>query len=308
MEKNESAYDNNVYQKTNLPIYVNYGANRLVTDIPLRIRKTHVFDPLYAYENAVQTKVDFRTFFEWFRNREDYENEIRSREDINFIDNQLRAVRSATEKMLDGFTNLSVKRNPLRMKIIKEGMSLDVNQLSDGEKCLLAMIGDLARRSSMANPLSDNPLICEGIVIIDEIEQHLHPIWQRKIVPILSEIFPNIQFMISTHSPQVLGEMPDDTRLFKLSNENSIVAKEEIKTLRGWDTNSILENNMNAPSINIDFRNNIDHAYTCVEKGDYDTAEEIVNELEMKTNTKNSDAVRLRFLLNRGRRRNDSHN
>ena len=308
MDKNESVYDDSIEQTPNLPIYVNYGAIRLVTDIPLKIRKTHVFDPLYAYENAVQTKVDFRTFFEWFRNREDYENEIRSREDINFSDNQLKAVRAAIEKMLVGFTDLSIKRNPLRMKINKEGTSFDVNQLSDGEKSLLAMIGDLARRTSMANPLFDNPLKCKGVVIIDEIEQHLHPSWQRKIVPTLTEIFPGIQFLISTHSPQILGELPDDMKVFKLSNTNSIFSKEEINTLRGWDTNSILENNMNTSSINMEFRNNIDRAYTHVEKGEYDVAEKIAEALEIRTNTKNSDAIRLKFLINRGRRKNDSNN
>ena len=234
MEAFESVYDDTSEQQSNIPIYVNYGVNRLVLDVPLRIRKTHVFDPLYTYENAIQSTVNFRTFFEWYRNREDYENEMRSRANPQFCDIQLEAVRSATEKMMEGFSKLRVTRNPLRMKICKDGVSLDVKQLSDGERCLLALIGDLARRAAMANPIADNPLESEGIVIIDEIELHLHPTLQRRVVATLRAVFPNIQFLISTHSPQVLGDIPDDMKVFKLSSVNSIFAISEMQTLRGY--------------------------------------------------------------------------
>ena len=67
------------------------------------------------------------------------------------------------------------------MKIDKDNLSLQVDQLSDGEKCTLALFGDLARRLALANPVSDNPLLGTGVVLIDEIELHMHPSWQRKI-------------------------------------------------------------------------------------------------------------------------------
>jgi predicted ATP-binding protein involved in virulence len=287
-----------------IPIYVNYGVNRLVIDIPLRIRKTHVFDPLYTYENAIQPKVDFRTFFEWFRNREDYENQVRSRDDHNFVDTQLHAVRMATEKLLYGFTDLKVERDPvMRMRVSKEGIRLDINQLSDGEKCLLAMIGDLARRAAMSNPASQNPLECYGVVIIDEVELHLHPMWQQKAVSMLRHVFPNIQFLLSTHSPQVLGNVPDDMKVFELSNLESQFSILELNTLRGWDVNSILENNMKTPSQNLEVKEEIDKAYELVSVGEYSLVEEIVNDLEKITNNKNADVVKLKFLINRGKRK-----
>ena len=275
----------------------------LFRSVPLRIRKTHVFDPLYTYENAIQSTVNFRTFFEWYRNREDYENEMRSRANPQFCDIQLEAVRSATEKMMEGFSKLRVTRNPLRMKICKDGVSLDVKQLSDGERCLLALIGDLARRAAMANPMADNPLESEGIVIIDEIELHLHPILQRRVVATLRAVLPNIQFLISTHSPQVLGDIPDDMKVFKLSCVNSNFAISEMQTLRGWDVNSILENYMQTPSQNLEKRGQISKAYELVKVGEYDSAEDIADQLEKMTNNRNADVVRLRFLINRGRRR-----
>jgi predicted ATP-binding protein involved in virulence len=77
--------------------------------------------------------------------------------------------------------------------------------LSDGEKCLLAMVGDLARRLAIANPDYPDALQGEAIVLIDEIELHLHPSWQRNIIPALKRTFPKCQFIITTHSPQVLS-------------------------------------------------------------------------------------------------------
>ena len=303
MQRFESVYFESPEQKSNIPIYVNYGVNRLVKNIPLRIRKTHIFDPLYAYENAIQSMVEFRTFFEWFRNREDYENEVRSHEDPQYRDIQLQAVRQATEIMLPGFKDLCVKRNPLKLKMNKNGVYFDVGQLSDGEKCLLALVGDLARRASMANPATANPLECEGIVLIDEIELHLHPTWQSTFVESLQKMFPNIQFLLTTHSPQVMVNLPDDIKIFRLDPVDSSFAFTEMQNLRGWDVNSILENNMQTLSQNPEMRERISDAYKTIQHGEYDVAGVFVDELEKMTSNKNADVVRLRFLINRGSRK-----
>jgi predicted ATP-binding protein involved in virulence len=93
------------------------------------------------------------------------------------------------------------------MTITKQGQELIINQLSDGEKCLLAMVGDLARRLAIANPSLPDPLQGSGVVLIDEIELHLHPKWQREIIPALTRTFPNCQFIVTTHSPQVISQV-----------------------------------------------------------------------------------------------------
>lgn len=106
------------------------------------------------------------------------------------------------------------------MEIEKDGQLLTVNQLSDGEKCLIAMVSDLARRMAIANPTGD-PLQGEGIILIDEIDLHLHPKWQRMIVPKLLEVFPNCQFIISTHSPHVLTHIqPENIFLLRWVDGN----------------------------------------------------------------------------------------
>ena len=93
------------------------------------------------------------------------------------------------------------------MMLEKNGKPLNAEQLSDGEKIYLALIGDLSHRLSLANPVGD-PLLGKGIVLIDEIDLHLHPQWQSEITTALTGTFPNIQFIISTHSPHVINSVP----------------------------------------------------------------------------------------------------
>lgn len=185
----ENALDND--ENASLPVVVFYSTNRVVLDIPLRIKTRHQFSQITAYDNALSgIRNDFKFFFEWFRGREDYENE-QLRDDKNFQDVQLCAVRKAI-LALTGFSEMRVRRSPLRMEIKKQGKVFDVRQLSDGEKNLMALIGDLARRLSIANPSLENPLLGSGVVLIDELELHLHPDWQRLVIPKLLEIFPRM--------------------------------------------------------------------------------------------------------------------
>ena len=69
---------------------------------------------------------------------------------------------------------------------------------------MLALAADLARRMVQGNPHLDDPLSSEAVVLIDEVELHLHPAWQQRILGDLRRTFPNAQFIVSTHSPQVL--------------------------------------------------------------------------------------------------------
>jgi predicted ATP-binding protein involved in virulence len=219
-------------QRTNIPLFVHYPVTRAVLEIPLRIRGKHTFELLAAYDNALTTGANFRTFFEWFREREDLENEVRVRksrptlfeeeEDANeYPDPHLQAVRNALGILLPEFRNLTVRRNPLRMEIEKKGEVLTVNQLSDGEKCVIAMVSDLARRLAIANPTMANPLHGDGIILIDEIDLHLHPKWQRMIANRLLDIFPNCQFIVSTHSPHVLTHVhPENILILHWLNDS----------------------------------------------------------------------------------------
>lgn len=290
-------------KQDNIPIFVNYGTNRLVLDIPMRIRNRHTFDIYSAFDKAIENRIDFRTFFEWFRGQEDYENECKvQNEDFEYKDKALETVRKAMLVMMDGCTDLRVARKPkLEMKVEKNGISLNVSQLSDGEKCTMAMFGDLARRLSIANPLLDNPLLGEGVVLIDEIELHMHPSWQRNVLKRLRETFPNIQFIITTHSPIVLSEVDDDYHVFFMRNSGISGEIVEFRRLDGFDANYILEEFMGTKSINTNTENLINDIYRLINHKSFDEAERKVKELEKITDSVNKDVLRANILIKKGR-------
>ena len=274
--------------KVNIPLFAYYPVNRSVLDIPLRIREKHQFGLLSAYEESLTSGANFRTFFEWFREREDLENENRKYvddlikpDDFEFPDSQLTAVRRALESFMPDFTGLTVRRNPLRMEVLKNGQRLTVNQLSDGEKCLMAMVGDLARRIAIANPQRKDPLLGDGIVMIDEIDLHLHPKWQRLVVPRLTEVFPNCQFVISTHSPHVITHIqPENLFLLNMTDDGILEAIRPVESY-GKTVDRVLEDLMGLQTTR---PNQVESAlraiYEQINDGELDTAREGIAELE----------------------------
>jgi predicted ATP-binding protein involved in virulence len=177
-------------------------------------------------------------FIAWFKAREDVENERRvAARDFDLQDPQLRAVREAVAEVVPGFENLRIRRDPhFAMVVTKDGTELRLDQLSDGERNLVALAGDLARRMVVANPTSDVPRETEGVILIDEIEQHLHPGLQRKVIPALQRAFPNAQFIVTTHSPQVLSSVPASAVVVL----DGFSATPVTAPTQGRDTNAIL--------------------------------------------------------------------
>lgn len=225
-----------------VPIVAYYPVERVVLDIPLKIRGKHTFQQMDGYDNALTSGIDFRRYFEWFREREDAENESGVTEEfLNFVsdrlgvdsdiwhllrekqasarDVQLTAVRSAITAFMPEFTQLRIRRKPyLHMSVKKSDEVLDVAQLSQGEKSLMALVGDIARRLAMLNPALTNPLHGNGVVLIDEVDLHLHPTWQSSLVKRLRDTFPNVQFVLSTHSPLVLAQLREG-EAYKIDQE-----------------------------------------------------------------------------------------
>lgn len=262
LEKNPNA---------NIPLCIYYSVNRSVFDPPLRIKTRHSFSQIDAYDQALTGKRnDFRLFFEWFREREDFENEmIRDKE--NCVDTQLDAVRQSITAFT-GFKGVRIRRKPLlRMELSKDGKIVYVDQLSDGEKCLLALIGDLARWLAIANPSLEYPLQGEGVVLMDEIELHLHPSWQRMVIPKLSEIFPNCQFIITTHSPQVISHVKPESIFLLYPGENGIEYKKPSESY-GKNSDSILEDLMGVDARPSDVKKDLDSLYLMIDKGHLDKA------------------------------------
>ena len=282
----------------NLTVMVHYCVNRAVIDIPLRVRKKHSLERVTAYEGSLHgTQINFNHFFQWFRKWEDLENEER-RDDANYTNHQLEAVRQAIYSLIPGLSDLRIRRSPLRMTVKKKERELNVNQLSDGEKCLLAMVGDLARRLAIANPGLEEPLEGNGIVLIDEIELHLHPQWQREVIPALNKTFPNCQFIVTTHSPQVISHVkPEGIHIIENTDEGIVAIQPE--TSFGRDTNCILEDLMEVPERPQEIKDSLQRLFKFIDEGNLEGAKELRQDLAVRIGEDEPEFVRADVLIRR---------
>jgi predicted ATP-binding protein involved in virulence len=212
-------------------------------------------------------------------------------------DHQLSAVRQAISAFLPDFSNISVKRNPLRMEVEKNHVKYQIGQLSDGEKCIFAMIGDLARRLAITNPNSNNPLLGNGIVLIDEIDLHLHPAWQRMVVPNLIKTFPNCQFIVSTHSPQIFGEVDaQSVRRLGVDPIHGLVASIPRQAF-GLDSSEILDEEMEAKSRNQETANQLQEIFRLIDKEQFSDAKKQMMLLRKKLMGNIPELVRAESLI-----------
>jgi predicted ATP-binding protein involved in virulence len=284
--------------KASLPLAVYYSASRSVRDINLESLENHTVNQLTAYDQAIVAgKINFKDFFVWFRNTEDLENEEWRDGNRDYRDRGLEAVRNAITSIMAGFTNLQVKRSRMEMTLKKQGKELIINQLSDGEKNLLAMVGDLARRLAIANPEMEKPELGSGVVLIDEIELHLHPKWQRMVIPALLRTFPNCQFIITTHSPQVLGEVKDG-KIYRLANTESGVTAEIVRTY-GRDSNRILEDEMGVPKRSQEIKDGLRDLFRLIDDGNLPKARELQTFLKEEIGFDEPEFARADVLIHR---------
>ena len=184
-----------------------------------------------------------------------------------------------------------------QMVAVKHHTELSIAQLSEGEKCVLAMTGDLARKLAIANPSRENPLEGEGVVLIDEVDLHLHPSWQGRMMPLLFRTFPNIQFIVTTHSPKVLSEIKDEANIFEIYQDGNAINVRKQNPMNGWDINHIMHTDI----LNEKTQKLIDEIYNCIENENFDQAEELVDQLAKITDEMNVEVVRARTLIHRKR-------
>lgn len=199
-------------------------------------------------ENVHADSANFTEFFTWFESREDLENE-KVREEPGYRDIELEAVRQAIQALLPNISNLRVRRGRVqkgqpeprsKLVVTKGSQVLELGQLSHGERGLLAMTGDIGHLLAGIGPESVEPRLRAGIVLIDEIELHLHPAWQRDVIARLESTFPNVQFIVTTHSPQVIGQMQaESVKVFE--NFKLVTAAPHT---HGRDANAILSDIM----------------------------------------------------------------
>lgn len=120
-----------------------------------------------------------------------------------------------------------------------------IHQLSLGYKTMVAWMVDLAARMFERYPDSDNPLAEPAIVLVDEIDLHLHPKWQRKIFDYLSEKFPATQFIVTAHSPLIVQSAPKDANIVVLRKEGDhVVIDNDVESVQNWRLDQIMSSDL----------------------------------------------------------------
>lgn len=178
----------------------------------------------------------------------------------------------------DSFYSLSfsVRERDIIIRRAPKDNGVLFNQLSDGERAFICLFADLTQRACQLNPGLGRRATQEtsGVVLIDEIDEHLHPKWQRQIVTGLTRAFPCIQFIVTTHSPQILGEVPAD-QIYLLGKGE--VTRPEASVGRSSD--EVLVKLMGAPEINLEFKKKTDEIYRAVDSDQLDEAMQLLDEL-----------------------------
>ena len=162
----------------------------------------------------------------------------------------------------------STKQQPLR-----------VRQLSDGERSIIAMVFDIARRLILLNEKDEAPIKNgRGIVLIDEIDLHLHPEWQRKIVTDLPRVFPNLQFIATTHSPQTIGETAPGHVVILEEGGKVKIEPESLGRSSGW----ILRHIMGSSERNVELKQGLKQIDLLIDEDEYTKARELIAKLRQK--------------------------
>ena len=178
----------------------------------------------------------------------------------------------------------------------KDGQNPPFEKLPAGYKRIFYMALDIAYRSYILNGTTDS----EGIVVIDEIDLHLHPALEQVILQCFQETFPNIQFIVSTHSPLVLTDIDTVTGRNKVMRMTPACdAPEEWRNIHGIDYNQMLEENMDVSKRKPEIQELFDKAWDEVAEKDTEAAKATVAELEAKTPADQIELIQLRAIINR---------
>jgi predicted ATP-binding protein involved in virulence len=201
-----------VARESEYPLIVYYGTSRALTpaNSKVSINPFEVEARGDGYDSALDAKINYGVIKNWFSKIEvDELRQKNERKDHDFIHPAKKLVSETVHLMVKNAVALEFDKVTNDVVVywknsLDEKLQLNLEQLSDGYRNIVALTIDLVRRSYLLNPKRHNPLLVGGMVLIDEIELHLHPRWQQKVLGDLINLFPNVQFVVTTHSPQVL--------------------------------------------------------------------------------------------------------
>lgn len=287
-----------------IPLIVYYEQNRVAnpdfSDRNVSVSSATNRDS--SLHTTVSSSSEFRAWF--FEKEADEGRETRERKDLDYEDPELKTIRGVLAR-LDEFTAVRSRKPADRSERIlfleKNGSDIPFDSLSGGEQAFFLLAADLARRLMLESP---NTPVAEapGIVCIDEIELHLHPAWQRRILKTLMKTFPGCQFVVSTHSPQVIaGVEARHVRLLTLGEKGVRKVSQPIAS-KGHDSNYVLKGILDTPERDDEVSQLFAEFDRLADAGEFEEAQRVLDDLDQAVEGQSSVVAIRQAKLNRLRR------
>lgn len=270
-----------------LPVIAYYGTGRL-WDYH-REKKTDTFKDntkTNGYIDSLDGTANIKLMMNWFKKKTIQKIQKRSEGVKEFAELSVvyRAMQMCYERITgyrDVVFDYNLDKNEIECRCRDEDglwMSMPLSQMSDGYKSTISLIADIAYRIAVLNPQLGAAAICktDGVILIDEVDLHLHPAWQHRILGDLQEIFPRVQFIVTTHAPAVISSAKSEN-LVILKDYEVVDASAEIY---GNDVNSILKDIMGVSERNPAIAGLFHRFYSLLNGGQYDEAEKILDEID----------------------------
>lgn len=270
-------------QLIRLPLIAYYGAGRLwMSAKDMEGSEAHKHAPLPSrldgYKTSIDPRISFPTLLRWLANEKYVALQKKAER------NTFRAVKEAMRSCVEGCASLDYDVE-LKMLMVRmeRGEALPYSLLSDGQRAMITLVADIAVKAALLNPQLNDAVLTEtdGVVLIDELDLHLHPRWQRHVVADLKRTFPKIQFFASTHSPQVIGETPHN-EIILLKNDRTWTRPE---ASIGLHSNEVLLEIMGATTVNREAEENFIAIAKLIDEGDFESAGALISQCRERLGT-----------------------
>lgn len=238
-------------RKIILPLFSYHGTGRVANftkDMGL-LQKTERISRFVGYKDCLKPASNYKFFLAWYRKMK-----LRAFELQTSISSLDAVTNSITEclKLLTQEENRKVEKILFLEGLIHikydDGEMMPISYLSDGYQDVIGIISDIAFRAAILNPHLGENILKEtpGIVLIDEVDLHLHPRWQQKILFVLKTIFPKVQFITTTHSALIISTT-EENEAFEIKVKDERIITEPVGTPRDWYISDILANVFHVP-------------------------------------------------------------
>ncbi len=241
-----------------LPLVSFYGTGRLWSEHRLtEERRQYALAAggrLAGYTDCLSSSSSFKGFVAWYESKMNEIADPRFSTESSRSVALIRAVQEAVRVVLNPTGWTSLNWDPERRILVVEHEThgrLPLNTLSDGVRNMIALIADVARRCATLNPQlgEDAARHTPGVLIIDEVDMHLHPRWQQQLMETLRRAFPSLQMVVSTHSPHVLSTVEAESiRTIRFQNGRASLSVPPFQT-RGVESADVLAKVMDVDPI-----------------------------------------------------------